>query len=201
MDSDIWENPIFFMVWCWCLLKANHETRKFPFNGQAIEIKAGSFITGVDKASKELYLSAQTYRTAIKYLKSTSRLTSRSTNRFTIISICKWEEYQKEPTSQLTSELTNHQQTTNKPLTTNKKDKNYKNDKKPTAESFEHLQDYQTVVKWFRGMEDVENAEGLAKFFFRKYDHIAIGRALKHSSCESRSKFTDLIAFYSSKPA
>lgn len=109
------------MVWSWCLLKANHETHKFPFNKQDLEIKRGQFVSGIEKAIQEMPITSQNFRTAIKYLKSTGRLTVKSTNKFSIYTIVKWEQYQSNNdklTGKSTGKLTNHSQATNKPLTT-----------------------------------------------------------------------------------
>lgn len=127
LKSSVFKTPIIFMVWCWCLMKASHEDQKFPFNGTDTELKKGQFITGLKKAEQELPLTRQNIRTAWNYLKSTHRITIKSTNRFSVISILNWEAYQGRLTNELTSKLTNHQQTTNKPLTTYKKVKNDKN--------------------------------------------------------------------------
>ena len=118
LDSSVWKNPNTLAVWIWCLLKATHVKYKFPFNGTDIELEAGSFITGREIASKEAKISPQTYRTCINYLKSTNRITIKATNKFSIISIVNWEEYQNKPTNKSTSPLTNHQPTTNQQLTT-----------------------------------------------------------------------------------
>jgi hypothetical protein len=129
IKSSVLINPRYWQIWCWCLMKANHETRKWPFNGRDIEIKAGQFITGRKKATKELRCTVQTYRSAISYLKSTNRITTQSTNQFTVIRIIKWEQYQvndNKVTTQSTSEPTNQQPTSNQPVTTNKNDKNEK---------------------------------------------------------------------------
>lgn len=133
LKSSVWKNSVFWMVWSWCLLKASHETHKIPFNGVDIEIKRGQFITGRKKATKEIPISVQSYRTSINYLKSTGRITTKVTNRFTIITVVKYNQYQdkpSKPTNQSTSKLTNHQPATNQPLTTYKNDKNDKNVKK-----------------------------------------------------------------------
>jgi len=132
LNSSVWKNPVVWMVWSWCLMKANHEPHNFPFNGTDIEIKRGQFITGIFKAIKEIPISAQNHRTAITYLKSTNRITVKSTNKFSLITIIKWEQYQSNDiklTSKLTDKLTNHSQATNKPLTTYKNDKNDNNEK------------------------------------------------------------------------
>ncbi len=136
MDSTVWKNPIVWMVWSWCLLKANHEDNTFPFNGKDITIKKGSFITGQEKALKELTstFTAQKYRTAISYLKSTGRITIKSNNKFSIITIEKWENYQLD--NRLTNKpVTNQQQTNNKPVTTNKNVKNEKNNPEQSSDT------------------------------------------------------------------
>lgn len=130
MESTIWKNPMVWFVWSWCLMKANHKDNQFPFNGKDIVVKNGSFITGLNSAQSQLpTLSIQNIRTALDYLESTNRITIKSTNKFSVITIVKWEEYQQD-NKQTNKPLTNEQQTTNKPLTTNKNVKKEKNVKK-----------------------------------------------------------------------
>jgi len=114
------------------LIKANHRENKFFWNGKEMTIKRGEFITGLNKLSEETGISIQSIRTALTILKSTNTITIKSTNKFSIIQIVNYDQYQSEEeklTSKSTSTLTNNQQTTNKQLTTNKNDKNDKNEK------------------------------------------------------------------------
>lgn len=125
-DSSVWKNPTIWFVWSWCLLKANHKKNTFPFNGEDVIVNEGSFISGIFKAKEELpTLSVQNIRTAFTYLKSTSRITIKSNNKFSLFTVIKWKEYQID-NKQTNKPLTNEQQATNKPLTTNKNDKNEK---------------------------------------------------------------------------
>lgn len=118
LNSSVWKNPKIWMVWSWILLKAAHQKTIFPFNGEDITLYPGQFITGIDKAVTQLtQISTQSYRTAIKYLKSTGRITTKATNKFTIITVCKWVEYQRD-NKQTNKPVTNQQQTSNKPVTT-----------------------------------------------------------------------------------
>lgn len=105
-------------------MKANHRKHSFAFNGQDIDILPGQFITGRSKATKELPITPQSWRTAMGYLKSTSRITIETNNKFTLVTVKKWHEYQDE----VTSKLTNQQPTSNQPVTTYNNDKNDKND-------------------------------------------------------------------------
>lgn len=96
-----------------CLLKANWKEAKFM--GETIP--RGSFVTSLDSLGKELGLSVQEIRTALKHLISTGELTSKSTNKYRIITVVNYEMYQqvnKQPNSPLTS----NQQATNNQLTT-----------------------------------------------------------------------------------
>jgi hypothetical protein len=127
LDSSVFENPIMWKVWSWCLLRACHKKQEFPFNGGDIELAPGQFITGRDKACQELSLTPQRYRTAINYLKSTSRITIKTTNKYSIITVNKWNDYQID-NQQTNQPLTNKQPTTNQQITT------YKNDKKDKKE-------------------------------------------------------------------
>jgi len=166
IDSTVWKNPNVWFVWSWCLLKATHETHKFPFNGEDIEIKAGQFITGINKAINELNgLSAQNYRTAITYLKSTGRITTQSNNKFSIITIVKWEDYQKDNTK-LTDKLTNEQQTTNKPLTTynnNKNDKNIEREAEASPTPKDNSKFFFKGIRDFQKKENTTEATSMAE--------------------------------------
>ena len=127
LESTVFQNEKVWYVWTWCLLKANYEDNLFPFNGKDILIKRGQFITGRSKALKEMPdLTAQTYRTAIEYLKSTNRISTEVTNRFTIITVCKYDDYQKDNRQpnqqnidQINQPVTNRQPTDNQQITTN----------------------------------------------------------------------------------
>ena len=67
----------------------------------------------------------QNVRTSINKLKSTGELTSKSTNKYTLVTLTNYGFYQdddKQLTNKLTSKLTNEQQTTNN----NRRKKEYK---------------------------------------------------------------------------
>lgn len=93
-------------------------------------------------------------RTALTKLKSTSEVTSKSTSTFTHIQLTRWEQYQ----SSITSEVTNQQQTDNKPITTTKEGNKEKKEridteivsietKNPNEEYFERIQtDTEAVI-------------------------------------------------------
>lgn len=100
-------------VFIHCILKANWKDCSY----QGIVVPRGSFVTGRKKLVKELGLSEQEIRTAIKHLISTNEITTKSTNKFTIISVNNYDMYQQN-NQELNQQLTNNQPTTNQQLTT-----------------------------------------------------------------------------------
>ena len=105
------------------------------------ELKAGQLVTSYKKLADNLGFSVQHIRTAIGKLKSTGEITAKTTNKYTIITVVNWEDYQGTEdftTSESTSESTNNQQTNNKQSTNNqqqrKNDKNVRSKKETSKE-------------------------------------------------------------------
>lgn len=132
IDTSFYKNANAVRLLIHLLIICNHNPNKFYWNGSEIEIKSGQVITGRKELSRELGISEQSIRSALTTLKSTNTITIKSTNRFSLIEICKWSDYQSPSTSRSTSKITNNQPTTNQQLTTNNNDKNNKNNKNTT---------------------------------------------------------------------
>lgn len=97
------------------LIAANHKDKKW----KGITLKPGQLIFGREEWSVKTGISVQTIRTCITRLKSTSEITIKSTSKYSVLTIVKWEEYQcsdNESTSKSTSKLTNNQPATNHTL-------------------------------------------------------------------------------------
>ena len=127
--SDIYVKSVFLHL----LISANHKDGSW----RGVPIGKGQLVTSLDHLSHELHLSVQQIRTALNKLKSTNEITIKSTNKFSIITICKYDNYQCETTNYQQTEqqtnnnqITNNQQTNNKQSTTNNNEKNIKNEKK-----------------------------------------------------------------------
>lgn len=119
-------------LFVYMLLKANHKHAQW----QGIDVKRGQFITSLGKISSDTNISLQTIRTLLKKFENTNEIIVKSTNKNSMITICKYECYQLE-NEDANKQLTNKQQTTNNQLTTNKNDKNKKNEKNiPEIEDF-----------------------------------------------------------------
>jgi biotin operon repressor len=114
-DWGWYGNPNVKVVFIHFLLNASLEDKEW--NG--IIIKRGELPIGRKELSKTLGISEQSIRTSITKLKSTSEITSKQYNHFTLITINKFDEYQ-----QSTSTSTSNQPATNQQLTTSKEYKN-----------------------------------------------------------------------------
>lgn len=102
-------------------MKANHKDKKIPFNGKDIIIKRGQFITGRSTALKEMKnLTVYGYLAAIKYLKTAKRIEQQTYSKFSLITVCNYDNYQsQESEHQQVFQTANLQQPN-----TNKNDKN-----------------------------------------------------------------------------
>ena len=118
--SDINTTHLFL----YCLLRANYEDKKW----RGIDIRRGSFITSLDRLSKDTGLTVRQVRTALDKLKSTGELTSKTTSQYSIISIKNYNLYQDND-KQIDNPMTSERQTNDKRMTTDKNIKNNKNNK------------------------------------------------------------------------
>ncbi len=112
------------------ILKANHAHGKW----KGIDIERGSFITSLDKLSKETGLTVSQIRTCIKKLKSTNEIASKSHSQHTVIYIKNYESYQDND-KQSSNAVANESQTDSKQIATNNKNNNNNNENKDNKET------------------------------------------------------------------
>ena len=79
-------------LFIYLVLKANHKDGQW----QGIDIKKGQFVTSFGKISSDTGISLQTIRTLLKKFEKTNEINTQTTNKYTIITICKYECYQQE---------------------------------------------------------------------------------------------------------
>ena len=90
-----WEwygNTNTFRLFLHCLLKANFTDGKF----EGRDIKRGSFVTSLDKLSKEIGQSVKQVRVSLDHLIRTGEVASQSFNRYRIITVVKYDGYQSD---------------------------------------------------------------------------------------------------------
>ena len=130
VDWEWYDDGNVFRLFMHFLLNAN--TKDCRWHG--MDIKRGQLIISSEDISKKLHFTRQQYRTALNKLKSTNEITTKSTNKNTIVTICKYDSYQRcedsnQPTEQPTEQPSSNQQTTNKQPSSNQhyNNKNNKN--------------------------------------------------------------------------
>lgn len=111
-----WDDPKVFKVFMYCLLRANHTDQKW----KGIDIKRGEFITSTRILATQCHLSLRSIRTVLKHLKSTHELTCKTTHRYTIICVLKYDEYQSETTQSTTQSTTQQRHSPDTVPTTDK---------------------------------------------------------------------------------
>ena len=94
LKSPIFENEKALKIWIWCLLKATHIEREQLVGQQIIHLEKGQFIFGREKASEELKMTESTVYKYIKLLEKLQMISINSNNKFSVVSIEKWEDYQ-----------------------------------------------------------------------------------------------------------
>jgi hypothetical protein len=149
LDWEWYKKPNMVHLFIHLLLSANHESKKW----QGIEIKRGQLVTGRKSLSKATGISERSIRTCLEMLKTTSELTIKTTNKYSIITICKSEDYQE---LKSTSDQQSDQQKANKrPATDHKQEEEEVKEEKIL---FDHFWDsYHEITK--RTKTDKEAAQ------------------------------------------
>ena len=84
--SDINTTRVFIHM----LLRANWKDGNF----KGVVVPRGSFVSSIGKLANETGLTEREIRTAISHLKTTGEVTSKTTNKFTVFSVVKYDLYQ-----------------------------------------------------------------------------------------------------------
>ena len=111
-----WSDINTFRLFMYMLLSAWWKNGSY----KGVEIPRGSFPSSNSELSKETGLTDNEIRTALKHLKSTGEITSKSNNKFTVFTVKNYDLYQpinEQDYSQTTGNDTGKAQTINKPLT------------------------------------------------------------------------------------
>lgn len=133
LDSPIFNDPYYLKLWIYCLLKATHKDREVIIGNQLIKLKPGEFVTGRKTLTEDLNsgvkpklkLNESTWWRYLNNLEKFGMLNIKKTNKYSVVSIVNWCEYQ-ENEHQVNIKRTSDEQQMN----TNKNVKNVKNDKK-----------------------------------------------------------------------
>ena len=97
LKHPLFTRPMLWHLWTYLLLNASHEDRTIIWDQEEFLIERGSLIFGRKRASLETGISEQTIRSTLKTLinlEMVEKSTTRSTNRFSYLTICNYEHYQ-----------------------------------------------------------------------------------------------------------
>lgn len=140
LEWEWWGSSSHVIVFLTLLLRANYKETKW----RGCVIKKGQLLTGRKQISVWCNLSESKTRRILDDLKSTNEITIKTTNKFSIITIVNWENYQdqenerptKRPANRHSGVPTNDQQTT-----TSKKAKKDKKKRNNTPEVKNYISD------------------------------------------------------------
>ena len=88
-DWEWHENTNVFRLFYHCLLHTNLEDKRYCGK----EIKAGQFVSSITRISAETGLTESQVRTALKKLKDTWYISTKSTNKYTIYTVNEYQKY------------------------------------------------------------------------------------------------------------
>lgn len=101
LDSRVFAHQTALKIWIWCLCKASYKKRDVPLKIGAgttiVKLSPGQFIFGRHKAEQELKIDESTVYHWIKKFASKQfdeMIDIKANNQYSIITICKWDEYQ-----------------------------------------------------------------------------------------------------------
>ena len=109
-EWEWWGDHKTTVMFLYLLVSANSKDTKW----RGIAIPRGSLVTGRKKLADETMMSEREVRTALEHLEKTQNVTIKTTKQYSIITVCKYEEYQAVMVDERPTERpTNDQQTTN----------------------------------------------------------------------------------------
>ena len=153
LDNWVASEPELLSLWIRLLIEANHSSSKKMFNGVMIEIKRGELIFGLEAFSAKSGISIGKLRRYLKLLEKDQMINRQKTNKYSVISIPCYDDYQLDD-RQMTSKMqANDKQTTSK----QQHYKNVKNDNNENNEKKEVKFDFK------KSLMSLVNDESLVK--------------------------------------
>jgi predicted transcriptional regulator len=114
------------------IMSANTEDKSW----KGVPVKRGQLITSRQSLSENTGISERTVRTSLKRLKSTNEVTIKTTKRYSVITICNYDDYQAyanqsdQANNQVSDQqVTNSRPTSDQQVTTTKEYKNTRSNK------------------------------------------------------------------------
>lgn len=156
-----------FKLFIHLLLTANIEDKMW----RNVEVKRGQLITSREHLAHATNLSVQQVRSCIDKLKNSNEILIKSTNKYTLITIVKYNDYQ-DSSQNNNQQITNKQPTNNQQITTTKEYKNIRN--KEYSSSI--VSEYEKNIGTLNGIvyeELMSYAEDMSEELINEAIHIA----------------------------
>lgn len=125
VEWEWYQNPKMLLIFINLIIHAVIEDKRL--NG--IPLKRGQVLTSRYRLKEQTGLSEQNIRTCLKRLEKSGEIILKTTNRYTVVTICNYNLYQGN-TAYHHTELTSRSPANVQQLTTYKKEKNLKNKEK-----------------------------------------------------------------------
>ena len=145
-------------LWIYLLVNAQYQDGRF----KGIDVKRGQVIVGRKKLAERLGMTEQRVRNCLNRLKSTNEITIKTTNKYSLITIVKYDIYQgeSEENNQQNNQLANQQQTNKEPTknqqrTTVKEIKKYKKLRNKEVISNKDIE-FDTSPEFNKALQDFE---------------------------------------------
>jgi len=115
-DNWLWKDKPFSkgQAWIDILLRVNHKSAKVPVGNQIIEVEPGQTIWSVKDMSEKWGWSRKKVDNFLNILQTELQITKKSTTKYTLLTVEKWELYQtEEQQKNITGTSKEHQKNTN----------------------------------------------------------------------------------------
>jgi hypothetical protein len=130
INWEWFDTPGMVQLFIYILVKANYTDKEW----HDMTIRRGQMVTSVAKICADTGLSTQVVRTCLNRLKMANTITINATNKYTIVTINRYDDYQAydacdydEDNEQNNKQITSEQQANNKQITTTKEKEERKN--------------------------------------------------------------------------
>ena len=94
MDKGYYKDSEYIHLWIHLIFKATYQEKEYLFNGKIHHLQPGQFITGRNTLVKETGINRGKIERILKTFKNEQQIEQQTTNKFRIISILNWTEYQ-----------------------------------------------------------------------------------------------------------
>ena len=128
---------------------------------RGMEVKRGQVITSLASLAEGTGLTVREVRTALEHLVSTQEIDKVTTRKYSVITILNYDKYQN-PDKETTSEMTKKRQTNDKLTTTSEEYKEDEEDKKDKSTNVDlYSTDYERIKQMWNELDGLGNIKGI----------------------------------------